>query len=128
MAVESMVFKKKPKRLKRAITLIEMIVVLMILTMITGALAYNYKKSIDEGKKFKATEMTARIKTLVEIAIAEGRITRNNIATEWEKEVVKSPLIQSSEKFLKDAKEMKFVVSAGDETAEDTLPVKVEHS
>lgn len=131
MSVESIGFKKdskkNPKKLKRAITLIEMIVVLMILTMITGALAYNYKKSIDEGKKFKAREMASRVRTVLEIAIAEGRATITNVNDIWKDEVKTSPLIQDSAKFTTDADAIKLTVIPGNPTATDPVPFTITH-
>ena len=132
MGIESMNFKKdskkKPKKLKKALTLIEMIVVLMILTMITGALAYNYKEGINKGRKFKADELTARIKTAIEMAIADGKLNRTNMTAEWQKEVAKSPLIQNKDAFNTAVTDLKFVVTPENETPEDTLPFSVTHS
>ncbi len=119
--------KRDSKKKKRAITLIEMIVVLMILTMITGALAYNYKRSINQGKQFKADEMASRIQTVLEIAIAEGRANRGNINEVWKSECVKSPLIQDGEKFLKEAEALNVTIISGDATDADPLPFTINH-
>ncbi len=38
---------------RRYITLIEIMIVMFLIALITGVLAYNYRGSLDEGKAFK---------------------------------------------------------------------------
>ncbi len=92
--------KKTTAKKKKALTLIEMIVVLMLLTMITGALAYNYKGSLDKGKVFEKNEVLNRVRAVLEIALAEGDIKSQQEATEWDKLIRKSPLIKNAEKTI----------------------------
>ncbi len=38
---------------KRCVTLIEMMIVMFLISLITGVIAYYYRGSLDEGKAFK---------------------------------------------------------------------------
>ena len=102
--------KRNSKKLKRALTLIEMIVVLMLLTMITGALAYNYKGSLDTGKKFERKEMLSSINTILEIALAQGDIQSQNDADNWANIITKSPLVKNSADTIAKAQAIGFQV------------------
>jgi general secretion pathway protein G len=83
--------KKKSLR-KKSITLIEILVVIALIGIITGALAYNYQGSIQEGKAFKSRELKERIKTIVALDLAEHPEHRSTIDEHWETYVKKSPL------------------------------------
>lgn len=85
--------KKKEQRKKRAVTLIEMIVVMLLIATITGALAYNYNASLKEGKAFKTREGISRIKTILELAILDDSSkVPENVESWWANTVKSSPL------------------------------------
>jgi prepilin-type N-terminal cleavage/methylation domain-containing protein len=89
--------KKMYKKIKRALTLIEMIVVLMILTTITGTLAYNYKKSINKSREFEKKEIQSRLKTILEMAIADGTYTpTGGTLSDYQAIVDNSPLANNN--------------------------------
>jgi type II secretory pathway pseudopilin PulG len=108
---------------KRALTLIEIMVVIMLITMITGTIAYNYGKSIDKGKEFKTKEIKARVKTIVELAIADGTLDPNDpdFTNKWKQSVRDSPLVQNGNQFLQDAWNKPLQVSV---TPQDGVVVK----
>jgi general secretion pathway protein G len=83
---------QKRKLRKKSITLIEILVVIALIGIITGALAYNYQGSIQEGKAFKTRELKERIKTIVALDLAEHPEHRASIEDQWETYVKKSPL------------------------------------
>ena len=95
----------KPKRKKRAVTLIEIMIVILLIGLIGGALAFNMKGSMEKGKVFKSEQNCARISDALMMAYAEGKF---DIETECAnrakvKSVLKkSPLIKNVDKVLKD--------------------------
>ena len=117
--------RKTTAKMKRALTLIEMIVVLMLLTMITGALAYNYKGSLDKGKEFEKREMLSRIQTVLDIAVADGEIASQADTDKWQDLVEASPLIQNPKKFIAKAQAFGIKITFSEATKSKTAEVKV---
>jgi general secretion pathway protein G len=91
------------KKKKRALTLIEMIVVMLLIATITGAIAYNYNESLNEGKAFKTREGISRIGTILALELAEDTALRlEDLEKNWEPIVKRSPLVQNPDKFIVD--------------------------
>jgi type II secretory pathway pseudopilin PulG len=88
---------------RRAITLIEMIIVMLLIATITGAIAYNYRESLNQGKVFKTREAVNRIETIVNLALAEDPNESTNIQQNWQEYVRKSPLVKDPKDFYNDA-------------------------
>ncbi len=90
----------KLKRLKkRCITLIEMMIVMFLIAMITGVIAYNYTGSLEEGKAFKTKNGIEKIKTIVDLHMATNASEDlSNIKTV----IQNSPLVKNSDELLKD--------------------------
>jgi prepilin-type N-terminal cleavage/methylation domain-containing protein len=85
--------KKKQQKKKRAVTLIEMIVVMLLIATITGALAYNYKASLEKGKTFKTKEGISRIRTILELELVDNpNTTPDGVVGDWQNIVNRSPL------------------------------------
>jgi len=104
--------KENKKQKKRAITLIEMIVVMLLIATITGALAYNYNASLTEGKAFKTKEGIARIKTILSIAMVENsEQSPQEIVDNWETFVKNSPMAGKAQDLLKDGWGHSYTVS-----------------
>jgi general secretion pathway protein G len=92
---------KKKKRF--SITLIEMVIVMILITMITGAIAYNYRESLNEGRAFKTKEGIERIKTIITLYLAEHPEDQSQYQTRnWKDIVAMHPLMKGSKNFLTD--------------------------
>jgi type II secretory pathway pseudopilin PulG len=105
---------QKNKKNKRSITLIEMIVVMILIATISGAIAYNYKKSLNEGKAFKTEAAMSRIQNAIELEILKDPSKAHNIESTWQKLIKDSPLI-SDTSYFKDGWGVEFqVMSKGD--------------
>jgi len=91
---------RKHLRKRRNVTLIEMMIVMFLIALITGVVAYNYTGSLDEGKRFKTKQAMDRIENVVNLAIAENP---SFDIKDWEEAVKKSPLIKNPSNYLKDA-------------------------
>lgn len=91
------------KRIKRAITLIEMIIVMILIATITGAIAYNYRESLNEGKAFKTKETMSRIETILAIYFAEHPDrTQSYQPGDWQGIVQSSPLVKNPKDYMND--------------------------
>lgn len=77
---------------KRAVTLIEVMIVILLIGLIGGALAYNMRGSLDEGRIFKSQQNKERIEQILLLEEAKGDLSAEQIAEKWEDIVVDSPL------------------------------------
>ncbi len=116
--------KKDQKRKKRAVTLIEMIVVMLLIATITGALAYNYNASLAEGKAFKTREGISRIKTILALALAENsELNPSELGSHWQDYVTSSPLAGKADDLLKDGWGKPYEVTFEDKNGEQVIIV-----
>lgn len=88
-------------RRKRHITLIEMMIVMFLIALIVGVLAYNYSGSLDEGKAFKTKMAIERVSTILNLEAAKNSDLIANIS-HWQEVVRASPLIKNANDFVKD--------------------------
>ena len=65
-------------------TLLEVMVVIFIITLITGVVGYNLKGSMDKGRAFKTEQGIAQLHDLLLISVAEGKDI-NEVAKEPER-------------------------------------------
>ena len=110
--------KKNLKKARRALTLVEIMVVIMLITMITGTVAYNYSKSINKGREFKTKQIKERVIAILNLAVAEGTLdpASNSFDSEWEKAVENSHLVKNGKDFTKDANNVRLVVHSNKQT------------
>lgn len=88
---------------KRAyITLIEMMIVMFLIALITGVIAYNVKGSLDQGKVFKTKVGIEKVETILNLAIANEPDLANNINDSWKAVIKTSPLVQNPDSLIKD--------------------------
>jgi prepilin-type N-terminal cleavage/methylation domain-containing protein len=80
----------QPKK-KRAVTLVELIVVIALISIITAALAVNYRGSLDAGKQFKKKQAAQRIVNILDIKIGDGT-PMQEVVDNWNNHVRESPL------------------------------------
>ncbi|MDR3624171.1 MAG: type II secretion system protein [Chlamydiales bacterium] len=89
------------KKRKSAVTMIEIMIVIFLIGIIGGVLAYNFKGSLDKGKEFKSKEGADRIHNILMLAVAEGTDIEE-VKKDWEAFVRKSPLAGRPEDLIKD--------------------------
>lgn len=87
---------------KRFITLVEMMIVMFLIAMITGVIAYNYTGSLDEGKAFKTKAGIEKIHTVLDLHLATHPDDREHINTKWQDIVTKSQLVKNARELIKD--------------------------
>lgn len=78
---------------RRYITLIEIMIVMFLIAIITGVIAYNYRGSLDEGKAFKTATAIQKVETILNMEVARNPASASGMSTEWVKYVEASPLV-----------------------------------
>lgn len=98
--------------MRRAITLIEMIVVMILIATITGAVALNYRESLNEGKAFKTQAGMDRLETVLSLYYAEhpGEPVRGG-EDEFLNIVSQSPLVRNAKDFIRDGWGIKYEIA-----------------
>ena len=103
------------RRIKRTLTLLEIMIVIFLITLITGVIGYNMKGSLDKGKAFRTSQAKQQLHDMLLLALAEG---------ESQKEIIKSPkaaleklgMAKDPDKLLKDGWGVPFAISADGKT------------
>lgn len=81
------------KRKKQFITLIEIMIVIFLIGLIGGALAFNMRGSMDEGRAFKTRQNIERIRDILQLELAKGTATGTDLQGKWESYVKASSLV-----------------------------------
>lgn len=100
---------------KRFITLVEMMIVMFLIAMITGVIAYNYTGSLDEGKAFKTKSGMDKIRTVLDLHLAANPDDREHIESRWRQIVEESNLVKNARELTKDGWGIDYQVSQGQE-------------
>lgn len=103
---------KKNMFKKRFITLVEMMIVMFLIAMITGVIAYNYTGSLEEGKAFKTKSGMDKIRTVIDLHLATHPDDRENISSGWKRMVEDSQLVKNANELIKDGWGDEYEVSA----------------
>ncbi len=94
---------------KRAVTLIEILIVMLLIGIIGGVLAFNMKGSLDKGRIFKTEQSMRLIEDILSMEVACGG-NRDTVVASWENLVKNSPLAGRGEELTKDGWGEKFSV------------------
>lgn len=103
---------------KRFITLVEMMIVMFLIAMITGVIAYNYTGSLEEGKAFKTRNGMTKIQNVLSMHLATHPENQANIETKWPEYLALSPLVKSSKDLEKDGWGGDYKVNIDEESGE----------
>ncbi|MBU6383949.1 MAG: type II secretion system GspH family protein [Verrucomicrobia bacterium] len=95
---------------KRTLTLIEIMIVILLITIIGGAVGYNMKGSLDKGKKFRTEHGKEQLRDMLLICLDEGKegdtLAKNPVYYLRELGLVKDP-----EEATKDGWGRKYVIT-----------------
>lgn len=105
---------KKKACKKRHITLVEMMIVMFLIAMITGVIAYNYTGSLEEGKAFKTTAGIEKIHTILDLHLASHPEERESIGSKWQTILQESPLVKNSKELINDGWGIPYDVQSND--------------
>lgn len=102
---------KKKNVKKRFITLVEMMIVMFLIAMITGVIAYNYTGSLEEGKAFKTKNGMEKIHTILDLYYAVHPDEISHVETEWKNIIGSSQLVKNSKELTLDGWGVEYKVS-----------------
>jgi general secretion pathway protein G len=89
-------------RSRRALTLIEIMIVLFLIGMVISVLTYSMKGSMDEGKCFKARQRALQIEQLLMMASAQTGLPLDAVIAEPKKYLESTGLVKDGTPFLQD--------------------------
>ncbi len=93
----------KVKRKKRPVTLIEIMIVILLIGLIGGALAFNMRGSMDKGRVFKTEQNIARVQDALMMEQAKGDKSLAQIVEDRDDIMRMCPFVKNGEALLKDA-------------------------
>lgn len=112
------------RRNRRFVTLIEMMIVMFLIALITGVVAYNYRASLDQGKAFKTEQAIERIQTILLLELAEN--PNADIVGNWQEIVRQSPLAGRSDSLMTDGWGQEYQVEVQIENGRPQVYVRSE--
>ena len=93
----------KTQKRKQAITLIEMMVVITLIGIVGGALAFNMRGSIHKGKVFQSEQTCAKVYDILMMEYASGGASLKDILAQKEQILEEAAWCKEGKKLLKDA-------------------------
>ncbi len=103
------------KKQKRAVTLIEIMIVIVLIGLIGGALTLNMRGSLDKGKEFKTEQNMGRVYDALMMEYATGSRSLQEIVEDREAVMQACPFVKNGETLLQDAWGNKLDVSVDTE-------------
>lgn len=98
---------------KKALTLIEIMIVILLITLIGGAIGYNVKGSLKKGREFKTEQAKAQLEDILEICLQNGKSVQE-ILGDLSDAVKSTGLAKDPDKLLKDGNGIPFQVTYND--------------
>lgn len=87
---------------RRFVTLIEMMIVMFLIALITGVIAYNYRGSLEEGKVFKTRTAISKLETILNLEVAKNPEIARSITSNWQTIIRNSPLVHDPQSLITD--------------------------
>jgi hypothetical protein len=94
---------------KRALTLLEIMIVIFLITLITGAIGYNMKGTLDRGRAFRTEQAKTQLHDLLLICMEEG-VKPDELIKEPAANLKRFNLAKNSEKLVQDGWGSDFVI------------------
>lgn len=99
------------KTKKQALTLLEIMIVICLITLITGVIGYNMKGSLDKGKAFRTEQAKVQLHDLLILALSEGK-KMDEILANPKDTLLKLGLAKDPDGLLKDGWNEPFAIRA----------------
>lgn len=93
---------KPVRKARRAMTLLEIMIVIFIIGIISSVIGYNMKGSLEKAKAFKTTEGIKKITEIFELELAQGTTTIQKILNNPAAVLDSSGFVTNPNEFLKD--------------------------
>ena len=109
------------RKARRAMTLLEIMIVIFIIGIISSVIGYNMKGSLEKAKAFKTSEGIKKIKEIFELELAQGTVTMQQITENPAAVLESSGFVAHPKEFLKDGWGVPYDIT---ETKSGKLQVK----
>lgn len=96
---------------KRALTLLEIMIVIVLIGLIGSVIGFNMKGSLDEGRAFKTRQAQDQIQDILMLEVARGT-SMDEVIDKKESILANSGLVKNAKKFLKDGWGNDFEIKA----------------
>lgn len=105
---------------KRAVTLVEMMIVISLIAIIGGVLSYNLTGALDKGRAFKTQQAQNQIREALQLVYSEknGEISFQEIEEHPEEFLKASGIVKDPEELIKDGWGAKMQVKFEEEQEE----------
>lgn len=110
---------------KYALTLIEIMIVIAIISLIGAVVGFNMNKVLAKGKIFRTTRAIEQVHDILMLEAVEKGVPLKNVVGRWESIVKDSGYGQKEDSLLKDAWGQKLVVELSEK--EDDITVRSTH-
>ena len=87
---------------QQGMTLIEIMIVMFLIALITGVVAYNYRGSLDEGKAFKTKAGMEKVEMILNLRAANDPEILESLDKNWQQVIKQDPLVKDSKALIKD--------------------------
>lgn len=101
---------------KKALTLIEIMIVILLITLIGGAIGYNVKGSLKRGREFKTEQAQSQLEDILEICLQSGTSVQDILANP-SRAVRSTGLAKDPDKLLKDGNGVSFEITYNERTS-----------
>jgi len=105
----------KLKKKKRALTLLEIMIVIVLIGLIGSVIGFNMKGSLDEGKAFKTRQARDQIADILMLEIARGTPI-DDVIKDPQRYLENSGIVKKPKEFLKDGWGEPFEIRADERT------------
>ncbi len=95
---------------KRALTLLEIMIVIFLITLITGTIGYSMRGTLDKGRAFRTEQGKEQLHDLLLIALSEGS-TADEIAHDPAKALKGLGLAKDPDNLVLDGWKEKFTIT-----------------
>ncbi len=99
------------KSTRHYITLIEIMIVMTLIAMILGVVAYNYQGALEEGRAFETKANIEKIRTILTLKIANDPSAIDDLPSKWKDYIKSSPLVVNPDKMVNDGWGNEFKVT-----------------
>lgn len=100
------------KKKKRSLTLLEIMIVIFIITLITGAIGYNMRGTLDRGRAFRTEQGKEQLHDLLLICLAsEDKVDAETIAKKPAVYLQRSGLAKDPNRLILDGWKNPFTIT-----------------
>ena len=111
------------RKQKRTLTLLEIMIVIFLITLITGTIGYNMKGTLDKGRAFRTEQGKTQLRDLLLFCVEEGE-QPDDVAKNPATYLKRYNLAKNGEKLIQDGWGDNFVINYSKKDADFIITSK----